>query len=67
MAEMTATTPLAWDDEHDALFIDALDQAADEEAAYTAATAHRERHPETWEETADAMKLPKCPDALEVS
>ena len=64
---MTSTTPLAWDDEHDTLLLDALDQAADEEAAYAAATAHRERHPETWEEVADFMKLPECPDALEVS
>ena len=64
---MTATTPLAWDDEHDALLLDALDQAADEEAAYAAATAYSERHPETWVEAADFMKLPKCPDALEVS
>ena len=60
---MTSTPPLAWDDEHDALLLDALDQAVDEEAAYAAAATHRE----TWEEAADFMKLPKCPDALEVS
>ena len=67
LAEMTATTPVAWDDEHDALLLDALDQAVDKEAAYAAATAYREHHPETWEEAADSMQLPKCPDALEVS
>ena len=60
---MTSTPPLAWDDEHDALLLDALDQAMEEEAAYSDAATHHV----TWEEATKVIKLPPCPEALEVS